>query len=173
MDTGNGNPLTALPAGPYEVTVFGGGGASIDATGAPGFAHCPPASEGGDLARRRAEGIVAALEAAALVPGLRAEVERLAAELAASETERKALAERLAIVDGRTPTLLGPTVARRDPSGKGWSLMNNKSKGWSSFSYEFKSLEEMQRAFRVRLGAHGRDEHSEYVEVIPLSPVQP
>jgi hypothetical protein len=65
----------------------------------------------------------------------------------------------------RRASLFSATVARRD--GESWWLMNRPDKGWSSFGYRYASLGEIEAAWAVTFGKPGRDQCSEFVEVIP------
>lgn len=67
--------------------------------------------------------------------------------------------------------LFSPTVVREYlVPGKPveWLLMNGKERGFARNAYPHASLSEILDKYHVRLGAAGRDEHSLFVEVLPL-----
>lgn len=65
--------------------------------------------------------------------------------------------------DTRT-ALFASTVARPDPSGFGYLLMNRRRGGYSASCRHYKTLLEMYQDNRIRFGPRGHDEHSPYIE---------
>jgi hypothetical protein len=70
-------------------------------------------------------------------------------------------------------TIACPTVIRRaGPYPYTYWLVNNPAKGWSSFGYCYKSVEEIASAYSLNFIGFGEDEYSLYVVVEPFPAVE-
>ncbi len=62
--------------------------------------------------------------------------------------------------------LFEPTVVRLNSSGT-FCLMNHPAKGWSSSAIEYRTLNDLLEEWDVRLGPHGADDCSPFIEAHP------
>lgn len=64
-------------------------------------------------------------------------------------------------------TLFDPTVVRFHSTGT-FVLVNQPAKGWSSYGHEYSTLNDLLDEWDVRLGPHGQDGCSAYIEAHPV-----